>query len=144
LFFFLVICELQYSTANDHPWSITWTVYIIVYLRCLYTLNTASNCIIYYNPYKMIRLNVPLVPDENILNNLFDKNIYTVNDFLQKKTSNLQSVCNLQCKVIYRYIINLKKYQLYHYLICILWTMQTIVYPLICIFVDSPYWLVLI
>ncbi|XP_026804396.1 DNA repair protein RAD51 homolog 4 [Rhopalosiphum maidis] len=48
----------------------------------------------------MIRLNVPLVPDENILNNLFDKNIYTVNDFLQKKTSNLQSVCNLQCKEI--------------------------------------------
>lgn len=48
----------------------------------------------------MIRLNVPLVPDENILNNLFERNIYTVNDFLQKKTSNLQSVCNLQCKVI--------------------------------------------
>ncbi|XP_060850454.1 DNA repair protein RAD51 homolog 4 [Rhopalosiphum padi] len=48
----------------------------------------------------MIRLNVPLVPDENILKNLFDKNIYTVNDFLQKKTSNLQSVCGLQCKEI--------------------------------------------
>lgn len=48
----------------------------------------------------MIRLNVPLVPDENILNNLFERNIYTVNDFLQKKTSNLQSVCNLQCKEV--------------------------------------------
>ncbi|XP_025194832.1 DNA repair protein RAD51 homolog 4 [Melanaphis sacchari] len=48
----------------------------------------------------MIRLNVSLIRDENVLNNLFEKNIYTVNDFLQKKTSNLQSICKLQCKEI--------------------------------------------
>lgn len=48
----------------------------------------------------MIRLNVPLIPDNNILNNLFEKNICTVNDFLQKNTSDLQSICNLQCKEI--------------------------------------------
>ncbi|XP_060875683.1 DNA repair protein RAD51 homolog 4 isoform X1 [Metopolophium dirhodum] len=48
----------------------------------------------------MIRLNVPLVSNKNVLNNLFEKNICTVNDFLQKKTSNLQSVCNLKCKEI--------------------------------------------
>lgn len=54
----------------------------------------------------MIRLKVPLIPNEEILNNLFEKNICTVNDFLQKKTSDLQNVCSLQCKVIqYLYII---------------------------------------
>lgn len=47
----------------------------------------------------MIRLKVPLIPNENILNNLFKKNIFTVNDFLQKQSSDLQSICDLQCKV---------------------------------------------
>lgn len=48
----------------------------------------------------MIRLNVPLIPNKEILNNLFEKNIYTINDFLQKKSTDLEKVCNLQCKVI--------------------------------------------
>ncbi|XP_025417917.1 DNA repair protein RAD51 homolog 4 [Sipha flava] len=48
----------------------------------------------------MIRLKVPLIPNENILNNLFDKNIFTVNDFLQKQSSDLQNICKLQCKEI--------------------------------------------
>jgi len=48
----------------------------------------------------MIRLKAPLIPNENILNNLFEKNICTVNDFLQKKSSDLQIISNLQCKVI--------------------------------------------
>lgn len=48
----------------------------------------------------MIRLKVPLIPNGCILNNLFEKNIFTVNDFLQKKTSDLQNICNLECKVI--------------------------------------------
>lgn len=47
----------------------------------------------------MIRLNTPLI-NEIILNNLFKKNICTVNDFLQKKSSDLQNVCNLPCKVM--------------------------------------------
>ncbi|VVC26636.1 Hypothetical protein CINCED_3A016405 [Cinara cedri] len=48
----------------------------------------------------MIRLKVPIIPNESILNNLLEKNICTVNDFLQKKTSDLQNICNLQCKQI--------------------------------------------
>lgn len=49
----------------------------------------------------MIRLKVPMIPNENILNNLFDRNIFTVNDFLQKQSSDLQNICKLQCKVIF-------------------------------------------
>lgn len=47
----------------------------------------------------MIRLKVPLIPDEDVLNSLSKKNIYTVNDFIQKKSSDLQNICNLPCKV---------------------------------------------
>lgn len=47
----------------------------------------------------MIRLKSHLMPDENILHCLFEKNIYTVNDFLQRKSSDLEKICNLSCKV---------------------------------------------
>lgn len=47
----------------------------------------------------MIRLKVPLIYDENILHCLFEKNICTVNDFLQRKSSDLQKICGLSCKV---------------------------------------------
>lgn len=43
---------------------------------------------------------MPLIVSENILNNLFKNKICTVNDFLQKNSSDLQNVCNLPCKVI--------------------------------------------
>lgn len=47
----------------------------------------------------MIRLKVPLISNEIILNKLCDKNICTVNDLLQKKSTDIENATCLSCKV---------------------------------------------
>ncbi|XP_050535340.1 DNA repair protein RAD51 homolog 4-like [Daktulosphaira vitifoliae] len=46
----------------------------------------------------MIRLKVPLLPNETIICKLFSRNIFTVFDFLQKPSVDLQEICNMSCK----------------------------------------------
>lgn len=49
----------------------------------------------------MIRLNISLIPNEDILQKLIEKNITTVKDFLQKPNNELQILCGIPYKVFY-------------------------------------------